>query len=106
DYNAGVCFDAGHWHAFFDDKLDFMAFEDRIFAVHFHDNDKSDDLHLLPFDGTIDWKKVVTNLKRANYKGAVTLEPTYRYDYLNLELEEFYKKGRDIGMKLAEMVGE
>lgn len=42
--------------------------------MHLHDNDKSDDLHLLPFDGTIDWERVVTKLKECNYKGPVVFE--------------------------------
>ena len=43
--NAGICFDSGHYHVYFDDELDFSKFKDRIFAVHLHDNDKSGDLH-------------------------------------------------------------
>lgn len=39
--NVGICFDSGHYHVHFDDELDFSNFKDRIFAVHFHDNDKS-----------------------------------------------------------------
>ena len=39
-----------HYHVHFNDELDFSVFKDRIFAVHLHDNDKSDDLHLMPFE--------------------------------------------------------
>ena len=60
DENVGICFDAGHYHVHFNDEFDFEFFKDRIFAVHLHDNDKSSDLHLLPFDGTIDWKYVMS----------------------------------------------
>ena len=42
---------------------EFARFKDRIFAVHLHDNDKNEDLHLLPFDGTIDWKRIVRELQ-------------------------------------------
>lgn len=31
------------------------------------------------------------------------MELCYRYDYLNMPLDDFYKKGYDIGIKLAEM---
>lgn len=103
DENVGLCFDSGHYHAYFDDEFDFEFFKDRIFAVHLHDNDKSDDLHLLPFDGTIDWINVIEELKESNYRGPVTLELCYRYDYLNEALDEFYKKGYDAGIKLAEI---
>ena len=103
DENVGICFDAGHYHVHFDDEFNFEFFKDKIFAVHLHDNDKSDDLHLLPFDGTINWKYVIKKLKDCNYHGPVTLELCYRYDYLNMSLDDFYKEGYTIGIRLAEM---
>ena len=101
--NVGICFDSGHYHAFFDDELDFDKFKNRIFAVHLHDNDKSGDLHLIPFDGTLNWKKVIKNLKESNYNGPITLELCYRYEYLKMGIENFYKKGYEVGKKLKEM---
>lgn len=101
--NVGICFDAGHFHVHFDDEFNFEFFKDKIFAVHFHDNDKSDDLHLLPFDGTLDWENVIQKLKKANYNGPVTLELCYRYDYLSESLDDFYKEGLNRGIKLVEM---
>ena len=87
----------------FDDEFPYELCKDKIFAVHLHDNDKSDDLHLLPFEGTIDWESVITKLKQCNYQGPVTLELCYRNHYLNMSLEEFYKKGYEIGEKLSNM---
>ncbi len=101
--NVGICFDSGHYHVHFDDDLDFTKFKDRIFAVHLHDNDKSDDLHLIPFDGTLDWEDTIRNLKKCNYSGPITMELCYRYDYLNMSIDDFYKKGYEIGKKLKEM---
>ena len=89
--NAGICYDAGHCHCHFHDKFSWNMFKNKIFAVHLHDNDKSDDLHLLPFEGTIDWNELSNNLKKANYNGPITLESCYRYDYLNMTIEDFYK---------------
>lgn len=103
DDNVGICFDSGHYHTFFDDEFNFKLFKNRILAVHLHDNDKSADLHLLPFDGTIDWDCIVKELKDNNYNGPITLELCYRYEYLSLSPLEFYKKGYEIGEKLAEM---
>ena len=101
--NVGICFDSGHYHVHFNDELDFPKFKDRIFAVHLHDNDKSDDLHLIPFDGTLNWPNVVKNLKECNYSGPITLELCYRYEYLKMGINEFYKKGYEVGNKLKEM---
>ena len=104
--NVGICFDSGHYHVHFDDDLNFAKFKDRIFAVHLHDNDKSDDLHLIPFDGTIDWKKIIKELKKCNYNGPITMELCYRYKYLDMGIANFYKKGYEIGKKLKEMFEE
>ena len=103
DENVGICFDSGHFHVFFNGEFDFSFFKNRIFAVHLHDNDKSDDLHLLPFDGTIDWQHVMAKLKESGYDGPITLELCYRYDYLKMSLEEFYKMGYEKGLQLAEI---
>lgn len=104
--NVGICFDSGHFHVHFDDDLDFDKFKNRIFAVHLHDNDKSDDLHLMPFDGTLNWKEVINNLKKSNYNGPITMELCYRYEYLNMGINNFYKKGYEVGSKLNMMMKE
>lgn len=103
DENVGLCFDVGHYHVHFNDDFNFEFFKDRIFAVHMHDNDKTDDQHLLPFDGTIDWQSAINKLKEANYQGPITLELCYRNDYLKLGIDEFYQKGYEVGRKLSEM---
>lgn len=104
--NVGICFDSGHFHVHFDDDLDFDKFKNKIFAVHLHDNDKSDDLHLMPFDGTLNWKEVINNLKKSNYNGPITMELCYRYEYLNMGINNFYKKGYEVGSKLNMMLKE
>lgn len=101
--NVGICFDSGHYHVHFNDDFDFPKFKDRIFAVHLHDNDQSDDLHLMPFEGTLDWEETIKNLKECNYDGTVTLELCYRNEYLDMSIEDFYRKGYDVGEKLKEM---
>lgn len=75
-----------------------------VYAVHLHDNDKSDDLHLLPFDGTIDWKYVMNKLKECNYNGYITMELCYRYNYLDTSLDDFYKIGYKRGIELSKIV--
>lgn len=101
--NVGICFDSGHYHVHFNDDFDFPKFKDRIFAVHLHDNDQSDDLHLMPFEGTLDWKETIRKLKECNYDGPVTLELCYRNEYLDMSIEDFYRKGYELGEKLKEM---
>lgn len=104
DYsNVGVCFDSGHYHCHFKDEFDFDKFKNRIFCVHIHDNLGESDEHLIPFDGNLEYNKVIEGLKRANYNGDMTLEICYMNDYLDISPLEFYKKGYKIGSKLASM---
>ena len=101
--NIGLCYDAGHCHAHFDDEFNYEFFKDRIFAVHLHDNHGQLDEHLLPFDGTINWEHVIEKLKDCNYNSYVTLELSYRRDYLNMSSDEFYKEGYKRGEKLLSL---
>lgn len=103
DENVGLCFDSGHCHVHFDDKFNYEFFQNRFFAVHLHDNDKTADLHLLPFDGTIDWNNVLSKLKENNYNGPLTLELCYRCDYLKQPIEDFYKEGYSRGERLEKI---
>ena len=102
--NVGICFDSGHYHTHFKDEFDFERFKNKIFAVHLHDNDQSEDQHLQPFEGTLDWDSVIENLKKANYNGPITIELCYRNQYLEMTPLDFYKKGFDNGIKLYNML--
>ena len=104
--NVGLCYDSGHCHAHFKDDFDFRRFKNRIFAIHLHDNDGTKDQHLLPFDGTIDWDYVINELKDNNYEGHTTLEIHYFHDYTNMNIDEFYKKGYEIGSRIRKMFEE
>lgn len=106
DDNVGICYDSGHVHAHFNDEFNFELFKDRIFAVHLHDNDHSKDLHLMPFDGTIDWDELIQDLKNSNYSGPITLELCYRYEYTKSSLIDFYKKGYLTAQKISKIFEE
>ena len=43
------------------------------------------------------------NLKEANYNGPITLEVCYREEYLNINVEDFYKKAYELRNKLLKM---
>lgn len=102
--NIGICYDSGHCHANFDDKFNFEYFKNKILAVHLHDNDKTWDQHLIPFDGTIDWDFTINKLKECNYNGPITMESTYKEKrYLNISIQKFYQKAYNAGEKLLDI---
>lgn len=91
--NVGLCFDTGHYHYYFQDNFDFSKFKDRILFVHFHDNHGTKDEHLLPFDGNINWLNIINKLKECDYTGPIALEIVYSNNYLNQDINSFYKEG-------------
>ncbi len=103
--NLQVCFDSGHNHVYFKDGFDFKRFKNKIACIHLHDNDQSKDLHLLPFDGTIDWKLLAENLREANYKGVIACESGYKRGYVNeLTPLEFFTEAYRRLEKIDDMV--
>lgn len=70
----GFCFDSGH-HNLYSPNLDLLdLYGDKLMAVHLHDNDRKEDMHALPFAGSINWEGLSKKLKEIDYKGAVALE--------------------------------
>jgi sugar phosphate isomerase/epimerase len=60
-----MCFDAGHAHMEDGVVPGFEAMREWVVTTHLHDNHGEKDEHLLPFDGTIDWKKAAEALRDA-----------------------------------------
>lgn len=108
DYNTGLCFDSGHYHTFSNEEdFPFYIGQSRTLAINFHDNDGTEDSHLLPFDGTIKWRPITEKLKLLKYRGPVTMNPVYRGEYLNkLTLDQFYLEAFKRGQKIAEIFGD
>lgn len=71
---VGICFDSGHSHLQADPQAEIRAGEGRIVTTHLHDNHRKKDEHLLPFDGDIDWPKVLEAFEAVQYSGNLTLE--------------------------------
>jgi sugar phosphate isomerase/epimerase len=79
--NVGFCYDFGHRHCYTPTIEWADVFRDRMITTHIHDNlgikekyEEGTDLHLLPFDGNIDYAKIMRKLNEYNYRGALVLE--------------------------------
>ncbi len=74
--NVGFCWDIGHENCF-TKGIEYMSlYGEKLLCTHIHDNCKElgKDLHLIPFDGKIDFTKVATHLKESSYNGPLMLE--------------------------------
>ncbi len=63
-----VCLDTNHLLS--ENLSDFIEkVGDKIITTHISDYDFVDEKHWLPFEGKIDWEKVVSSLQKINYDG-------------------------------------
>ncbi len=80
-HNAGVCFDAGHWHSFSGGCRKknlsgwIAALGPYVKHLHLHDNDGSLDGHLGLGQGTIPWEALFAELAKSAVHPGVTIEP-------------------------------
>ena len=82
--NVGFCLDTGH-EVCYNRGCDLLALRgDRLIATHINDNlgisdfggklAPTDDLHLLPFDGVVDWQDLARRMRACHYSGELTFE--------------------------------
>jgi len=98
----GFCYDSGHDNARQSKEPEFDLldrFGNRLMMLHLHDNESVDDQHLLPFDGTTDWKKIMKRIANTGYTGTVSLE-VHNTGYESLNAEEFLKLAFERAKKL------
>ena len=96
--NVRFCFDCGHEHCYTKTMCMMDVFTTRVCCTHIHDNhgrpfdDKVNDHdeHLLPFDGTYNYEKMMRKLDEYNYAGSLMLEVTQKNaDYSKMSAEDF-----------------
>ena len=98
----GFCYDSGHENEFTNDTDYLSKYGGRLMAMHLNDNNGSDDLHILPYDGNIDWKQIKKRIGGSELmRKTITLEASGRYSfhpYSNLNAEEI--NGRTSGLSI------
>lgn len=71
----GLCFDTGHANLLRHDMRVFIpVYGKRIKALHIHDNNGSNDNHMAPFAGTINWQCFCSALHEIGYDGDLSFE--------------------------------
>ncbi len=77
--NVGILVDVGHcWKAGKDPSQTIKEAGEYLFGLHIHDNHGKElghDEHLIPGEGTINWKMVIRALENVGYEGIFMLEP-------------------------------
>lgn len=108
----GFCWDIGH-NICYTPHVDMMElYKDRLMCLHIHDNrgvtqpgniDYRDDLHLLPFDGVLDWDWFAEKLNECHYEGPVTLEVSDQNPlYAAMSTEDYLAAAYERGCRIRE----
>lgn len=105
------CLDMGHEHCF-TKTVHFMdLFTDRLAVTHIHDNfgrgperTGMPDLHLLPFDGNVNYHRIMRELDTYGYTGTLTLEiGNGKEPYAKMTPEEFVNTAFERVKRLSEL---
>ena len=111
----GFCWDIGHNHCYTPD-IDMMSrYSDRLICTHIHDNygvtgetiTYHDDLHLLPFDGDIDWAAECAKIKASPFTGSLMLEidkiKAKDPRYADITMQEYISRAYQRALRLTEL---
>ena len=103
----GFCYDSGHENCFSPNYNCLTRFGDKLIALHLHDNDGRNDQHMLPFNGTIIWKKIMEQIKNSNYYGPLSLEianTNNSTDIAGYTAEEYLLEAKNRTYKLIDIL--
>ena len=99
------CYDSGHENCFTPNYNFLNKYNDKLVALHLHDNDGTKDQHLLPFNGTINWKNIMEKLRNIEYKGSLALEIDSQFIDISKEYtaEEYLLEAKSRMYKLMDI---
>ena len=84
----GLCLDTGHLNLLHGDPRTYIPLlGKRIKALHIHDNNGVNDLHIAPYNGNIIWKQYYTALRQIGYEGDLNFETFNQTTLKNIEEE-------------------
>lgn len=93
-----ACWDVGHGHLTMDEQAEAIrVLGDHIKALHIHDNNGKDDLHTMPFTGSVQWEKVM----HAMYEGGCQADLVFETGFSGMP-----DALKDEGLKTLFHIGE
>jgi len=106
--HVGFCYDTGHENCFTPGREYMPLFGKKLIFTHIHDNTGvfNKDEHMIPFDGNLDFDRVVRQLKESGYQGTLMLEVIANHSdlYDDMACETYLEKAAAAIKRLRDMV--
>lgn len=107
------CWDCGHESCFTPGRRYMPLFGQKLVCTHIHDNfghptERTPDIHVLPFDGNMDYTLVAADIARSPYRGTLMLEVnSAKTDrYADFTAEAWYARAASAVRRLADLCSE
>lgn len=106
--NVRFCWDCGHEGCFTPGRHYMPLFGEKLACLHLHDNlgNLNEDMHLIPYDGALDFDYVAREIRNSGFDGTLMLElkgrKTPYYDHLSLE--EFLARAANAACRLRKEI--
>ncbi|WP_054876151.1 sugar phosphate isomerase/epimerase family protein [Oxobacter pfennigii] len=101
----GFCYDSSHDWLTSKNKAELLKkYGSRLAATHISDNDGVVDRHWPPYDGIIDWDKVIDAFPKDTYKGFLTLETLAKEEDQKNPPQSFLKRAYERSVKLCRAI--
>ena len=106
--HVGFCYDTGHEGCFTPGRQYMPLFGGKLICTHIHDNsgEFDRDEHCIPFDGKLDFDRIVRQIRESGYTGSLMLEAIARnsHYYDDMPVEEYLEKCAVAVKRLRDMV--
>lgn len=105
---TAFCYDTCHAHGF-TPGIDYISmWGNRLLATHISDNDNvcDKDMHMLPFDGIIDFDTIAKEFVKCGYNGTLMLEikPDNHQLYSDMSIDMYYARASERIKRLKALV--
>ncbi len=108
--NVRFCYDSGHEYCYTHGVDWIKIFGEKLICTHIHDNfgynrSRSPDIHILPFDGTLEYADMMRRLDKVGYSGSLMLEVfnSSKPEYMELGDDEFLTECAERIKKISQM---
>lgn len=108
---ACFCWDVGHEECFAYGRRFMPLFGDKLVALHVNDNlcEDNGDIHIIPYDGKVDFDRVAKSIADVGYEGPVMLEVIRHIKpdfYGDISADEYYARAAAAAKRLAAKIDE